>query len=80
MPPASILEGFNMIVKLFNHPHILHQTPDSDTDMANSDIAGHIDNGGTIFLEQEGRSICINRASVPELCKLFKMLAAKEVK
>jgi hypothetical protein len=66
-----------MIVKLFNHPHILHQTADGgDYEIANSDIAGHIDNGGTICLEQEGRTIVINRASVPELCKLLKILAA----
>ena len=61
-----------MIAKLFNHPHVLYQTPDSDGEIANEAIAGHIDNGGAIILEQEGRHICINRASVPELCKLLK--------
>ena len=69
-----------MIVKLFNHAHILHQMPDSDMHVANEAIAGHIDNGGTICLEPEGHSICINRASVPELCKLLKKLATLEVK
>lgn len=53
-----------MIEKLFNHPHLLHQTPDSETDVANEAIAGQIDNGGTIVLSQEGRHIAsIARAS-----------------
>jgi hypothetical protein len=69
-----------MIEKLFNHPHLLHQTPDSETDVANKAIAGQIDNGGTIVLSQEGRHICVNRASVPELYKLLKKLATLEVK
>jgi hypothetical protein len=50
-----------MIEKLFNHPHLLHQTPDSETDVANEAIAGQIDNGGTIVLSQEGRHIWVNR-------------------
>lgn len=69
-----------MIVKLFNHAHILYQTPDLEGELPNEAIAGHIDNGGTILLEQEGREICISRATVPELCKLLKKLATLEVK
>jgi len=38
--------------------------------MPNSTIAGHIDNGEPLILSQEGRDICITRASVPERCKL----------
>jgi hypothetical protein len=65
-----------MIEKLFNHPHILHQTaiPDS-CDIPNSPIAGHIDNGGSIVLSQEGRDIVVDRLSVPELCQMLEMLA-----
>jgi hypothetical protein len=54
-----------MIEKLFNHPHLLHQTPDSETDVANEAIAGQIDNGGTIVLSQEGRHI----ASIARACR-----------
>ena len=69
-----------IILKLFNRPHLLHQTADSEADMPNAPIAGYIDNGGKICLEQEGHSICINRASEPELCKLLKKPATLEVK
>jgi hypothetical protein len=62
-----------MIVKLFNHPHILQQTPEHrHMDVPSRPIAGHIDNGGTICPEQESLRICINRASVPELFELLE--------
>lgn len=68
-----------MIEKLFNHPHLLHQTAANDH-IPNPPIAGYIDNGGTMVISQEGRDICIDRGSVPELCKLLKKLATLEVK
>ena len=68
-----------MIEKLFNHPYLLHQTADREGDMPDTPVAACIDNGGTICLSQEGQGIVLNRASVPELYKLLKMLAAKEV-
>jgi len=34
---------------------------------------------GTICLSQEEQSLCINRATVPELCKLLKILATVKV-
>jgi hypothetical protein len=64
-----------MIEKLFNNPHLLHQTADSDSDLPEAPIAGCIDANGTMVLSQEGRHICINNKSVPELCKLLKQLA-----
>jgi hypothetical protein len=63
-----------MIEKLFQHQHILHQTADSDMDVPDAPIAGGIDNANMIILSQEGRYLCVNRASVPELCKLLKLL------
>jgi hypothetical protein len=38
-----------MIVKLFNHVHILHQTPEN-MGIANEVIAGHIDNDGKTLM------------------------------
>ena len=43
-------------------------------DVPDAPIAGGIDNANMIILSQEGRYLCINRASVPELCKLLKLL------
>ena len=63
-----------MIEKLFQHQHILHQTAGSDMDVPDAPIAGGIDNANMIILSQEGRYLCINRAGVPELCKLLKLL------
>ena len=54
-----------MIVKLFNHAHILHQMPDSDMHVANEAIAGHVDNGGTICLEPKGHL----SASIARACR-----------
>jgi hypothetical protein len=60
-----------MIEKFFNHPHVLHQTFD-DGEIGNATISASIDNSDTLILSQEGRHICIDRGSVPELCKLLK--------
>ena len=64
-----------MIEKLFRSPHILHQTPDSRDDAPNAPVAGCIDASGTLLLSQEGREICVNCASVPELKKMLTILA-----
>ena len=69
-----------MIEKLFHRPHLLHQTCGKNEGVPNFPIAGSLDGGGTIVLSQEGRHICVNRASIPELCKLLKTLATLEVK
>ncbi len=64
-----------MIEKLFNHPHILHQTANSDMDMPNTPIAACIDASNLIILSQGPAYICIDKKSVPELCILLKKLA-----
>lgn len=65
-----------MIVKLWNKPHILYQSGDDDDMIPNSALAVHVDNGGSLIITQEHESICLNFATVPELCKLLKQLTA----
>lgn len=62
-----------MITKLFNHPHVLFQPTDEHgiTEIA---IGASVDDGGSILLEQEGRNIVIDPASVPKLCRLLRKL------
>lgn len=68
-----------MIEQLANNPRILHQTADDrGMGMPELPIAACTDSTGLICLSQEGRSIVINRASVPELCKLLRELAKGE--
>lgn len=69
-----------MIQKLFNHPLVIYQTADSDADRPNPAIAAHIDNGGTICLEQERDTLCIDRGTVPDLIKALKQLQNVKVK
>lgn len=61
-----------MIQKLFNHPHLLHQT--SAESVPEPPIAAHIDSCGLILLSQEGRDHVINPESVPEMCKLLRTM------
>lgn len=66
-----------MITKLFNHPRVLWQTADEADEVPNYPVTACVDNGGTIVLGQEDQSIVLNRASVPELCKLLKQLMSE---
>lgn len=63
-----------MITRLFNNPHVLHQTCDYEVSLPEPAIAAHTDASGLIILSQEGRDILINRESVSELCRLLKSL------
>lgn len=67
-----------MIARLFNNPHVLFQPFDDEHGIAEQAIAASVDNSGSIVLEQEGRYIVINRASVNELCKLLRTLRDAE--
>lgn len=63
------------IKKLFNHPHVLHQkTDDEYSRMPEPDVSACIDATGLIILGQSGQEILINPESVPELCKLLRMM------
>ena len=42
--------------------------------VAEQAIAGHVDNGDAICLEQEGRIIVLNAESVPDLVRMLKEL------
>lgn len=67
-----------MIRKMLNQAHVLYQTADEDYVPSETCLAVHIDNGGTLIITQEDRDIVLNMATVPELCKLLKQLAAGE--
>lgn len=71
------MEGV-MIEKLNNNPHLLHQTADDSDGMEERPIAACTDASGLICLSQEGRTIVLNRATVPELCRLLKRLASND--
>ena len=61
--------------RLFSRPHVLWQTGDDpDCPIPEPAIAIHTDATGLLMLDQEGREILINRASVPELIATLKLL------
>ncbi|MNM48486.1 hypothetical protein D3C81_594710 [compost metagenome] len=62
-----------MITRLFNNAHVLFQ-PTNDNGFNEVAIGASVDDGGMIVLEQEGRHIVIDPASVNELCRLLKKL------
>jgi len=62
-----------MISRLFNNAHVLFQKTNDDG-ITEAAIAASVDNGDMVVLEQEGRHIVIDPASVPELCRLLKQL------
>ena len=63
-----------MSTKLFNHARTLQQKPDSECEIPEPAISASVDVSGLIWLEQEGRCILVNRASVPELCTMLRDL------
>jgi len=67
-----------MIVTQFKHPHVMYQTPDDDEmHISEPAIAACVDASGLIILQQGNDTLLVNRASVPELCKLLRTLARK---
>jgi hypothetical protein len=62
-----------MITKLFSNAHVLFQQTD-DNGFNEVAIGASVGGGGMIILEQEGRHIVIDRASVNELCRLLRTL------
>ncbi len=63
-----------MIIEPFNKVHVLYQTEDSECDLPNPAIAISMDAGDTVIVEQEGSSICVNKASIPELVKILNKM------
>lgn len=68
-----------MITRLFNEACVLFQTSDAEFSAPETAIGASVDSSGIIVLEQEGRHIVINRASVNELCRLLRTLRDAEV-
>jgi hypothetical protein len=68
-----------VIEKLLSDPHLLHQTADDESELPEPPIAVCTDASGLIFLSQEARYICVNRATVNELRKLLRELAKREI-
>ena len=64
-----------MIAQLFNQPHVVHQTPGENDPVPNEAIAAHVDNCGTILLQQIDSVIVIDRGTVPDLCRVLRKLA-----
>lgn len=64
-----------MIEQLFEHARILHQTPDDDLSIQEMPVAACLDSTGIVCISQEGRHIVLNRASIPEFCKMLRALA-----
>lgn len=66
-----------MITKLSsNQPHVLWQSvSEEDCAVPESALAISVDASGIISIQQEADSIILNKASIPELCKLLKKLA-----
>lgn len=63
-----------MITRLFDNAHVLFQPFDDEHGVAEQAIAASVDSAGSIVLDQEGRHIVIDKASVNELCRLLKKL------
>lgn len=63
-----------MIIRQNNSPRVVFQTPDDADSIAEPAIAASRDANGLIILNQEGRDLIINRASVPELVRVLREL------
>ena len=63
-----------MITKLFNHPHVLHQTTSDEYAPPEPDVSVCLDASGLIILGQGGQELIINPESIPELCKLLRKM------
>ena len=64
-----------MIVKLWNKPHVIYQTTDADSsDPENYAVIVHVDNAGALCLQQLKDTIVLDWETIPELCKLLNQL------
>jgi len=73
----ALAGGRKVRKKLFTQAgqaHVIWQTA-PEGDIPNEAIAIHVDAGGTICIEQDSSTVCLNKEAVPELCKLLKELA-----
>lgn len=61
-----------MIQTLLSNSSLLHQTADDESNVAEPPVVLARDTSGLVVLSQEGRDICLNVASLPELVKWLK--------
>lgn len=64
-----------MIARQYRNPLVIYQTPDDVGSIAEPAIAASHDDMGLIILNQEGREMLINRASVPDLVRALRELS-----
>jgi hypothetical protein len=62
-----------MVRKVWKSARVIWQRAVDDC-VPEAAILAHIDNGGTIVLEQENQSLVISPAAVPELVKVLRTL------
>lgn len=58
-----------MTIPVWNLGRVLYQTADEDSSLPEAAVLIHVDNGGALVLQQEGRQIVLNRASLAELLR-----------
>ncbi|HRQ59157.1 MAG TPA: hypothetical protein PLN31_17215 [Azoarcus taiwanensis] len=64
-----------MIIRQFSNPRVIFQTPDDEDMVAEQAIAVSCDASGLIVINQEGRELLINRASVPDLVRVLREMS-----
>jgi hypothetical protein len=70
-----------MIKRAMNHGNIVYQTVDADAgEMPNAALIVHVDNGGTLCIDQENDAIVLDWGTVPELCKLLLQMKKEHEK
>jgi len=75
------MEKSQVIVKLWNQPHVIYQTADSTSgEMENYAVIVHVDNGGALCLQQLNDTIVLDWDTIPELCKLLTELRKERKK
>ena len=61
-----------MITKVWNHGRLVYQSAEVDDDVPNEAVLVHIDNGGSLCLEQAGSVIVLNRGTLKDLTAAIK--------
>ena len=63
-----------MIRPTWNHGHVIWQRAADCDEIPEAALLAHIDNGGTLVIEQEEQSIVVSPRAVDELCKVLRKL------
>lgn len=65
-----------MIVKLLQNPRVVYQKADDESNLPEPAIAIGTDATPIVVMSQEGREITVNLATLPELWKCLRQVAA----